>query len=284
MTTPEASVSPLGSLDKKLYGQSEPQNCGAIQYRNFWMFLLCLSPVVGIFAGQTAGDKTPSVDSIVSRMVKARMDNQTRFQPYTVTRDYRLFGKQDTQAKSQVTAEITFVPPTSKNYRIRASSGAGMGEGIVRKMLASEVELTDDQSSELTTENYDFRLVGEESCQDGRCFVLEINPKRTQKQLIKGKIWVDSQTFMMRRLEGAPAKKPSWWVKDIHVILFYNEVNGMWLQTGLVATADVRIVGPCKMVSRDVQYSILDMASNQDAPRQNARRRVIFPSNAMVSD
>lgn len=240
------------------------------------MLFLCLAPSTALFSGQS-GSNTPSVETIVSRMVQARRDNQAHFQPYTVTRDYQLFGKQETQAKSQVTAEVNFASPDSSSYSIRGSSGAGIGEGIVRRMLAGESEIAGNQNTDVTADNYDFRLVGEESYQNVRCFVLEISPKRTQKHLLRGKVWVDARTYLMRRLEGEPVKKPSWWVKDIHIKLFYSDVNGMWLQTGLVATAEVRIAGPCKMISRDLQYSILDMASNQRLPR----KRIIFPSTAM---
>jgi hypothetical protein len=36
--------------------------------------------------------------------------------------------------------------------------------------------------------------------------------------------------------------------------LDFRDVNGMWLQTDLVSTANVRLLGQHTMVSRDMEY------------------------------
>ncbi len=39
--------------------------------------------------------------------------------PFIVTRDYNLFGKDRYKTKSQVIADVTFVPPDFKKYAIQ---------------------------------------------------------------------------------------------------------------------------------------------------------------------
>ena len=76
-----------------------------------------------------------------------------------------------------------------------------------------------------------------------RCYVLELLPRRKEQHLLRGDIWVDADTYLLRRFEGELAKSPSWWVRDVSVTFIYGDVGGMWLQTATEAAADVRILG-----------------------------------------
>jgi hypothetical protein len=42
------------------------------------------------------------------------------------------------------------------------------------------------------------------------CYLLRMIPKRKQKELLNGFVWVDTTTFRIQRIEGIPTKKPSW--------------------------------------------------------------------------
>jgi len=95
-----------------------------------------------------------------------------------------------------------------------------------------------------------------------KCYLLEMNPLRKEKNLLRGNVWVDASTYLVRRVEGEPAKTPSWWVHDVHIALLYRSVGGMWLQTDSESTANVRILGRQTMISRGVSYKI------GDAPEQ----------------
>lgn len=191
-------------------------------------------------------------------MAQAQAGNQAHFRPYVVTRSYKLFGRENPlEFKSRVTAEITVVPPDFKKYAIENTDGSGWGEKVVRKMLDGEVAFAKDTgATNITRDNYDFLLLREDELRGHRCYVLELLPKRQSKELLRGTIWVDAATYLPYRVEGEPAKSPSWWVKDIHIVLVYGYAGPMWLQTSSEATADVRILGRSTMVSRDVKYEI----------------------------
>ena len=92
-------------------------------------------------------------------------------------------------------------------------------------------------------DNYDFRFIREADVSGQRCYVLELLPRRKEKHLLHGDIWVDANTYLLRRFEGELAKTPSWWVRDVSVTFVYGDVGGMWLQTASEAAADVRILG-----------------------------------------
>jgi hypothetical protein len=152
---------------------------------------LSLSIVASVSA-QTKS--TPlAVEVIVARMAQARAGNQARLRPYVVTRAYTLFGKDRSKTKSEVTAEVTFVPPNSKKYTIRQSNGSGVGERIVRRMLEVETQIVKDyNATDISPANYDFRFVGVEDVAGRRSYLLELFPKRKDKTLLRGNMWVDA--------------------------------------------------------------------------------------------
>jgi hypothetical protein len=199
--------------------------------------------------------------SIVVQMARAQAENRSHFHPCTVTREYKLFrGNNRDEAKALVVAEITAVRADSKQYAIDNPGESGFGEKIVRKMLDSEVAFAKDSGSNaITRDNYDFVFVREDEFGGKRCYVLELLPRQNSKNLLRGTIWVDADTYLPYRVEGEPAKSPSWWLKDVHIVLLYGPVGTMWLQTSSEAEANVRILGVSTMVSRDVKYQIGDL-------------------------
>jgi len=226
-----------------------------------WLMFLYLVAGMASAPAQT-GNSVPAAETIIARMAQARAENRTHLRPYIVTRDYRLFGKDESKAKSEVTADVAFVPPDSKKYTIQATNGNGLGQILVRRLLASEAEVTKDHAStDLSADNYYFRFLREADMGGRHCFVLEMLPQRKEKHLLHGDIWIDANTYQLRRFEGELAKPPSWWVRDVNITFVYGDVGGMWLQTTTEAAADVRILGRTTMVSRDVKYKFTELVA-----------------------
>jgi hypothetical protein len=224
--------------------------------------------VVGVESIQAQNHgQVPAVETILTRMAHARAENRTRLRPYSVLRDYKLFGKERQTTKAEIIADVSFVPPDVKHYAIRQANGMGLGEKIVRQMLDHETDIVKDYgSTDLTPDNYDFRFLHEDDLNGQRCYVLEMLPKRKGKTLLRGQIWVDATTYQLRRTEGEPGKAPSWWLRDSRIVLVYGDVGGMWLQTSSESTANVRFVGPHTMVARDVEYKFSDLAASLEIP------------------
>jgi hypothetical protein len=191
-------------------------------------------------------------------MARAQDENRAHFRPYKLTRDYKLFrGDNHNQPRSRLVAEISVAPPDSKKYTIENPNGSPLDERIVRKMLDGEVAFAKNSgSSDLTGENYDFRLIREDEISGQRCYVLDLVPKRKSKNLLRGSIWVDAHSYLPLRVEGEPAQNPSWWVADARIVLLYGYVGPMWLQTFSESTANVRIIGRSTMTWQDVRYQM----------------------------
>ncbi|HEX7960148.1 MAG TPA: outer membrane lipoprotein-sorting protein [Terriglobales bacterium] len=218
-----------------------------------------------------ADDNSSSVNpellhSIIQHMEQALLQNRAHARPYSVTRDYVLYGNDADHVKGHIVAQVNFLPPNRKSYDIAESTG-GFQEKVVRRVLDHEVEVTrDPQDTWLTSRNYDFELVGEQSLNGRRCYVLKTHPKRSDKDLMKANVWVDGDSYRILRIDGEPQKSPSFWVKDVHITLEFGDVSGMWLQTHTQAVARVRFAGDYKMYSRDMRYDTAPVLASAPAP------------------
>lgn len=272
---------------KRDHGSAQNGNTAEYSFRVLWALLL-FSIVGSGAASAQSGSELPTVHAIVERMGQARAENRARFRPYVVTRSYKLFGKEEDKVKSQVIADIAFVPPNLKKYAIEESSGSGLGERAVRRILESEAEAAKDyDATDYPQANYDFHYIRDEQDASGkRSYVLEMIPKRAGKTLLRGKIWVDASTYRIHRFEGEPAKSSSWWVRDVQMVFLYSDVDGMWLQTSTEATARVQILGPHRMVSSDVKYDISPLvATASSTPRSRSQvAGVLFEGTKLVVD
>jgi hypothetical protein len=234
---------------------------------------LAVSSLVALAVTASAQVKTstPTIETIISRMAQANADNRARFRPYLVTRDYKMFGKDREETKSDVTVTMSFAPPNSKTYVIQHAVGSDLGETIVRRMLESEVAIEKDSSSiDISESNYEFHFVHEEDLDGQPCYVLEMFPKRKDKNLLRANIWVDANTYLPHRVEGDFARNPSWWVRNVNIVLLFGDAGGMWLQTKLEATGNVRILGQATVVSQDLNYDIGEAVADKSSPQHNA--------------
>ena len=234
------------------------------------LVLLFLASTV---AGGSAQTESPvPTENIIARMAQAGQDNHARFLPYVVTRDYELFGKERIIPTSQIIVELTFVPPYLKSYAIRHTNGSSMGATIVRRMLEGQMAFAKDSgSTDISQANYDFRFIREEDVNGHHCYVLELLPRRKAKNLLRGNIWIDANTYQIHRVEGEPVKSSSWWLRDVRIVLLFGYVGQMWMQTSTESTANVRIVGQYKMISQDVSYKI-----DQPSPAPSSAQAGLF--------
>jgi outer membrane lipoprotein-sorting protein len=241
------------------------------------IFLGVLLTAIGATA-QSSGPNSaptsaPAVDSIVSHMQTAMAD-RNHDRAYSVTREYKLTPEDPSKA-SRVVAQVNVVPG-KREYNI--TEGSGQAEKIVRKVLDHETEAASQAHPgvALSTENYSFAYDGTEPIDGHSCYVLQLTPKHDAKDVVKGKAWVDTETYLVRKIAGTPAKSPSWWIKDVQVTLHYKEVEGLWLQDSSQAIAEVRIVGRHTLTSRSVDVRTdAEFARNnpqRSAPRKATRR------------
>lgn len=228
-----------------------------------------------------AHGQTLSIQAIVGRMQQVQEQGRSNFSPYSVTRQYQLSTDDKKQSGSQVVAEINAVGPATMDYTLHTTAGSNRGESIVRKVLEHESAMKSrPEVSEISARNYNFASVGRDTVDGHDCYVLQLQPKRDVSELLRGKAWVDAKDFVVRKVEGEPAKSPSWWIKNLQVSIHYGEVQGVWTQSATRAVADVRFAGTHVLTSRAVGLTpASELAKNH--PNRPAVRRT-NPRRAMA--
>jgi hypothetical protein len=189
-------------------------------------------------------DALPNLNFILQSMEAVEGRNPALSRSFEMTREYQVFRADDKKPTSEVTACISFIPPGVESYTITQASENPRGVKIVDSILARETEYAADNSrSRIDRTNYGFTYLRLENFDLRPEYVLLIVPKRREKSLMRGQIWVDATTFHIRRLEGVPAKNPSWWIKDAHITLQFAAMNEMWIPVSFDVIATVRLIG-----------------------------------------
>ena len=219
-----------------------------------------LRPVAVAAQDKNQGSPSDLLNSIVDSMEKA--ESQTRL-PRHLTREYHLSNVAKIASESEIVAEVDFTPPG--RYAIQRRSGSLRSEFVVRNVIQHEMEVTTSvpkaRSAALTRENYEFAYLGKGDVDGHSAYLLQLIPRRDQAELIRGRVWVDEQTFRIRRIEGDLAKAPSWWVKSVHLQLEFADFQGIWVQTNMDARAEVRCFGNQELTSRVLNYDRAPLAA-----------------------
>ena len=200
--------------------------------------------------------KSPDLNLILQRLEDIQHQDPAQARPYEVTREYKVLRGYNTQPTSEITAQINFVPPDTKTYKIIQAKGDARGERMVRELLDREADSVKKvHSDEISRTNYDFVFLRRENFGVVPEYVLGILPKRKDKYLLRGQIWVDASTFRVRRMQGVPAKSPSFWITTLHLTMQFATLNGMWVPVSFDAIATIRFLGEYTLAGLNIPSS-----------------------------
>jgi len=202
---------------------------------------------------------------------------------YTARRTYQVVD-----LKGKVHAEeigrMEFHAPDKKAFVVTSESGSG----IVRRMalnqlISSEVEAAagkEHHDSAISPENYSLELLGEQQIGPHHCFVAQALPERKDKYLFEGKLWIDVDDYAVVRIEGHPAKRPSFWIQRADFVRQYQKIGDFWLPQRDETVVQVRMYGK-KVLTIDHQDYVVNATQNKEGqiPVQEARARSVVDGN-----
>jgi hypothetical protein len=84
---------------------------------------------------------------------------------------------------------------------------------------------------------------GNDSVDGYKCFVVQASPKRKDKYLFEGRIWIEEKEFAVVKIVGRPAKRPSFWIKSADFTRHYQRISGTWLPLRDQTVSQVRLFG-----------------------------------------
>jgi hypothetical protein len=117
----------------------------------------------------------------------------------------------------------------------------------------------------MTQKYYEFNLAGEGMMNGRPCWILNVKPRHDEKNMIKGKAWVDKETYLTQQLQGEMAKTPSWWLKKVEMTIQFGDAAGTWIPTGTYVIADVRFVGKHVLTSQALKVEPTDQLTERGA-------------------
>jgi hypothetical protein len=249
------------------------------------VFLLTLIATVSLAEADVHSPPQLSTDVIVQKLMAANAERSQSLRGYRGKRiyhlDYRgIFGSHD--AGLQV--EATYNAPDHKDFKVISESGSKiLINHVLLKLLSSEQEAQEEQNRkelEISPRNYDFALAGTEHTPQGDFYVLSVSPKGKSKYLYRGKLWVDAKDFAVARMQGEPAKNPSYWVSHTQIEYRWAKIGGFWLPAHNTSETEVRMGGKAVLT---IDYSDYQVTGVNRSSARAAGENSTLPDPAAVT-
>jgi outer membrane lipoprotein-sorting protein len=188
-----------------------------------------------------------NAEQVVQNLVRMNLERAKALQAYESTRVYRLEYKGfPSSRKAEIVVHVKYQAPGTKQFEIVSETGSKMLiDRVFKKLLQGEKEAFEVENQKRTAinrENYEFTLIDYESGPRS-IYVFSVKPRTKNKYLFQGKIWVDAEQFAIVRMQGEPAKNPSFWTKDTKIETLYVNVDDFWLPAHNHSITAVRLGG-----------------------------------------
>jgi outer membrane lipoprotein-sorting protein len=208
-------------------------------------------------------------DEIIAQMIQRNLARNQQLQQYSAVRTYEIRNLEGKLA-AQAVVRVEYLAPDKKTFSKTSEKGSSIVRHLVfDRLIQSESETSsgrEHHNSAITTANYRFTLAGEEEVGPYRCFVLEAIPKRKEKYLFEGKVWIDAEDFAVVKIEGHPARKPSFWINRADFVRQYQRIDGFWLPCRDETSVDVKIYGR-RVFTVDHQQYVIEAANHLQAKK-----------------
>jgi hypothetical protein len=200
----------------------------------------------------------PSADDVVAKIMQHDQERQAALAGYTARRRYVLENQRH-HKRAEMLVRVRYLQNGSKEFDIVSSDGsAGIRKHIFPRLLSEETEASRPghrERSRIVPDNYSFRMVGTDTINGRHAYVIALNPKTSNKYLMDGKIWVDAEEYAIVRIEGQPAKNPSFWIKSVRFVHSYAKQGPFWFPSSDNSITDVRVFGNTELKIDYFDYS-----------------------------
>ena len=166
--------------------------------------------------------------------------------------------------KGKVHAEevgsMEYRAPDKKTFVVTSEKGSLLVRRLaLNPLIASEIETAagkQHHDSAISPANYTLQPLGEQQVGPYQCFVALAVPKRKDKYLFEGKVWIDVDDYAVVRIEGHPAKKLSFWIDRADFVRQYQKIGSFWLPQRDMTLVQVRLYGKKALTIDHHHYSV----------------------------
>ncbi len=176
------------------------------------------------------------------------------------SREY-LFDNQHLNKHAQMLVAVAIDPNGTKHFQVVSEDGwKSAHKHVLHKMLQSEAESSEPETRPKTrfiADNYNFEMVELGTLEGRPAYIIDVTPKRNDKYLLRGRIWVDAEDYALARVEGEPAKNPSFWIRSVHFVQQYRKSGSFWVPVMTSSVTEARIFGTTEVSIRYFDYAPL---------------------------
>ncbi|HYK88657.1 MAG TPA: hypothetical protein VE398_07795 [Acidobacteriota bacterium] len=189
-----------------------------------------------------------NVDTLIitAKMTEHNTMRERTLHNYSCERTYRVENKRVNKSAT-VDATMIFIEPDEKLFRVRSYSGMGfMRKGVLNRLIETERENSRGSlklKTALSAENYEFEYLRSEKANGRLQYLLRAKARRKDRLLFNGTIWVDAEDGAVTRIEGRPAKSPSFWTRKVDFVQEYQKQGPYWFPARNSSVTQVFIFG-----------------------------------------
>jgi len=227
---------------------------------------ILLFPPHGATAAEINQSSPLTAVEVIQRMLELDKARRVALQQYTSNRRYvadnKKFGKH-----AEVAVREKYVYPGKKQFETLSETGSDyIRRKVISKLIDAEQDSAQNENRDqtrITPENYKFELLGTEEQEGHPCFLIAVIPNHSKKYLMKGRIWVHQEDFAIVRMEGSPAKNPSFWTRKVEFTRRYQKHGPFWLAASIESESEVLIAGKSSLRIEYSDYVITQGESDQ---------------------
>jgi len=214
---------------------------------NVCVFFVCVMPAA---FGQAAQPPITDANQVMATVLARDTEREAQSAGYAGHRRYVLENEKF-HKRAELVADVACDRNGAKRFNVISEEGwKAANKHVLLKMLESESETSTQgfrSKTRLISENYDFALQKTENIDGRLAYVIDVTPKRRDKYLMEGRVWIDAQDFALVRAEGQPARSPSFWTRSIHFVQQYRKSGSYWFPVSTVSITEARLFGTTKV-------------------------------------
>jgi Outer membrane lipoprotein-sorting protein len=227
---------------------------------------ILLFPLCGAAAERSVQTPPLTAVQVIQRMLELDNWRRSALQQYTSNRRY-VADNERFSKHAEVAVQEKYVYPGKKEFKTLSESGSDyIRRKVISKLIEAELDAAQNENRDqtrMTPENYKFELLGTEEQEGHPCFLIAVIPNHSKKYLIKGRIWVDQEDFAIVRMEGSPAKNPSFWTRKVEFTRRYQKHGPFWLAASIESESEVLVAGKSSLRIDYLDYVITQAERDQ---------------------
>ncbi len=198
-----------------------------------------LSPLRAPFQSMTG-------DEVFAKLVEHNRLRDIGLRRYSAVRTYDVASDKGKIYAEEV-VRVEYQAPDHKTFVTNSEKGSVLVRDLVlKRLIESESETSRGRAhhdSSIKPANYEFTLLGEQDVGPYHCLVVHAIPRRQDKYLFEGKVWIDTEDYAIVRIAGHPAKSLSFWITRADFVRKYQRIGDFWLPAQDETLVHVRLYG-----------------------------------------